>query len=205
MAEKLDAPRAPLPPPRRNEVVVLGDDEVVWRVYRSMPYDTDWNTFRRHGPTTSRFDHHRISPDPARAILYGAEDPTTSLAEVFQQSKVIDRFKDGPHLAAFSFQRELRLLDLMGTWITRAGGNMAIHSGARQTARDWSNAIYDAFPDLDGLVYASSMHANKRCFAIYERAANDIAHAPRFHHPLSHPEVATLLSEASFNLDYDIV
>lgn len=48
------------------------------------------------------------------------------------------------------------------------------------------------------------MHANRRCFAIYDRAEDDIARAPKFNYPLSRPEVADLLNNASYDLGYDV-
>ena len=79
---------------------------------------------------------------------------------------------------------------------------MAINSGLRATARHWSREIYDAFPDIGGLRYASSMHANQACYAFYDRATPSMADNPLFDEQLSHPELHTLLDNAARTLGY---
>jgi len=165
MAEELP------PPPAIGELRKLGPEihvlpggTLLWRVYfRAGPYPSTWNAFRHFGPTDARFDHH--DPPPAvhagRAILHGADAGPTCLAEVFQTTRVIDRRHRIPHLAAFELDAPLSLLDVTGAWVTRAGGNMAISSGSRVRSREWSRAIYDAYPKLQGIRYASSMNANQ--------------------------------------------
>ena len=118
----------------------------------------------------ARFDHHVDDRTSPRSILYAAADATTCLAEGFQGTAVIDPFTDTPHLAEFAFVTDLRLLNVAGPWITRAGGSMAINSGLRTDARRWSRAIYEAFPDIHGLRYASSMYANRASYAFFDRA-----------------------------------
>ncbi len=81
---------------------------------------------------------------------------------------------------------------------------MAINSGVRSTARDWSRAIYDAFPDIHGLRYASSTHANKPCYAMYERAAPLVARGHAFDEPLSHPELESLLNHTVYTSGYEL-
>src|SRR6266478_2777884 len=135
----------------------------LWRVYEAEgTYPVAWNSFRFFGPTKSRFDHH----DPparvqSRGILYAADDPVTSIAEFFQATRTIDRFANAPWLVGFDLGNGVPLLDLMGVWPTLAGASMAINSGQRPRARRWSRAIYAAYPTAQGLLYASSMHANK--------------------------------------------
>ena len=207
MAEHLPAPSARLRDfvPRDSEVFVLHAGVTVWRLYCREPHGTTWSTFRDTGPIPStRFDHHLEDRTSPRSILYAADDPTTCLVEVFQETRVIDPFTNAPCLAEFAFHADLRLLDVAGPWITRAGGSMAINSGVRDTARDWSRAIYDAFPDIHGLRYASSTHANRPCYAIYERAAPLLARGRAFDEPLSHPELEPLLSHAVYTLGYEL-
>lgn len=70
---------------------------------------------------------------------------------MFQDTRLVDRISgDHPCLAAFAFRRDLLLLDVAGPWTTRAGASMA---------------IYDAFPDIDGILYASSMDGDRRAYA----------------------------------------
>jgi hypothetical protein len=166
-----------------------------------------WNGFRYFGPTASRFDHH--DPPPAvsktKAILYAARDATTCLAEVFQATRVIDRTLDAPWLAVFETTRDLTLLDLTGAWPTRAGASMAINSGPRPRARRWSQAIHAAYPGVEGILHASSMHANKPAVALYERAQNALASAPSFNRALSDAALAPSIGTAATTLGYRIV
>lgn len=189
------------------EVHVLPRGAVVWSVYfRGGPHPTTWDGFRSYGPTGSRFDHH--DPPPAvhavKAILYGADLGTTCLAEVFQDPRVIDRRRHQPALAAFRLARDLSLLDVTGAWPTRAGASMAISTGQRKRARDWSRAIYDAFPQLAGIRYGSSMDANRPSFALYERAKPAIPARPLLDEPLSAPGLAVLLSRAAVRFGYRV-
>lgn len=190
------------------EVHVLPRGATVWRVYfRGGPHPTSWNTFRQYGPTGARFDHHDPPPamHPTKSILYGADLGPTCLAEVFQETRVIDRNRHEPALAAFDLVQELRLLDVTGAWPVRAHASMAIGSGNRKRAREWSRAIYDAFPDLQGIRYASSMDANRPAFAFYERARGAIPAQPHRDVPLSAPGLAIFLARAAARFDYRLV
>ena len=207
MADRLPAPPRRLRDclPRESEVFVLAKGTPVWRLYSRDPHGTTWSTFRQAGPNpNARFDHHVDDHPSPRSILYAADDPATCLAEVFQDTRVIDPFANAPRLAEFAFINDLRLLDVAGPWITRAGGSMAINSGLRATARHWSREIYDAFPDIDGLRYASSMHANDPCYALYDRASPSLAAHPLFDERLSHPEIEALLDNAARTLGYEL-
>ncbi len=208
------ADRLPPPPPVATlraiapEIHVLPAGAVLWRVYfRAGAHPSRWNGFRAFGPTNARFDHH---PPPARshrtrAILYASDSGPTSLAEVFQQTRVIDRFADSPALAAFQLRRDLQVLDLTGAWPTRAGASMAINSSSRAKARAWSRAIYAAYRNAEGLRFASSMNANQPAFALYERAKSALPAAPALDLPLSAPGLMAPLAAAAVRLGYAMV
>lgn len=187
---------------------VLRAGTLLWRVYfRAGAYPSRWNGFRAFGPTNARFDHH---PPPAkrhrtRAILYASDSGPTSLAEVFQQARVIDRRANSPALAAFRLTRDVELLDLMGTWPTRAGASMAIHSGSRAKARAWSRAIYAAYPGIEGLRYASSMNAGQPAFALYERARSALPGASDLDLPLATSGLLAPLAAAAQEFGYALV
>lgn len=189
-------------------VRVLRAGTLLWRIYfRAGAHPSRWNGFRAFGPTNARFDHH---PPPAkrhrtRAILYAAESGPTSLAEVFQQTRVIDRTANSPALAAFPLTREIPLLDLTGSWPTRAGASMAIHSGSRATGRSWSRAIYAAYREIEGILYASSMNANRPAFALYERARSAVPGTPALDLPLATPALTAPLAAAALEFGYAVV
>lgn len=190
------------------ELHTLPTGTTLWRIYRRGGcHPSTWDAFRDWGPVaTARFDHHE---EPARtqerAIIYVAAHGPTCLAEVFQDTRVVDRSHGEPWLAAFALTRPVTVLDLTGAWPTRAGASMAIASGPRARARRWSQAIYAAFPEAEGLLYGSSMDANRRCIALYERAQSAAPQNPLFHRPLSDPGLAAMLRAASTRFGYALV
>jgi hypothetical protein len=134
-----------------------------------------WNQFRNWGPSASRFDHHQ--PDrqgqphvQRRAVLYAASAAQTCMAEVFQATRLVDVHQNQPWLAIWRTTAELSLLDLTGAFATRMGASTAIHSGPRGRARQWAAALYQAFPQFDGIAYCSSMNGNAPAFVLNERA-----------------------------------
>ena len=179
----------------------------LWRIYfRGGPHPAAWDTFRAFGPVaTARFDHHEPPPRlQDRAILYAAAQGLTCVAEVFQETRLIDRTHRDPWLVGFTLVTDVTLLELTGVWPTAAGASMAINSGPRPRARRWSRAIYGAYPQIAGLWYASPMHANQPAIALYERARDALGRPPFFHRPLADPALLTPLRNAAAALGYGL-
>lgn len=192
---------AAIPPAIR----ILDAGTLVWRIYsRGGQHPVSWSQFRNFGPVKrARFDHHRPPPrEQDRSILYGGMEIMTCLAEVFQELRQIDRDFLSPWLAGFALAEPIRLLDLTGTWPTAAGTSMAVSTGPRGRAQRWSRAIYDAYPDIQGLYYPSSMHANRPAVALFERALPALPHHPQFNRPLSDPILFVPLTRAATTLRY---
>lgn len=82
---------------------------------------------------------------------------------------------------------------------------MAISTGSRAIAREWSRLIYSSYPDLDGLWYGSSMHGNRPCVALYERAVDAAPTRPAFHHLLGDPAATAAVARAARDLRYRVV
>src|SRR5512134_129175 len=124
------------------DVRTLPKGTVLARVYVSAgAHATRWNEFRHYGPANGRFDHHLLNEDgepwvQERSVLYCARNAVTCFAEVFQQTRRIDRVRDAPWLAVFELQRSVQLLDLTETYPTRVGASMAINTGSRVRARE---------------------------------------------------------------------
>lgn len=143
--------------------------------YTRSRHSLDWNAFRLAGPVDARWDHHvphasgEPTPQP-RGIYYCATDATTCLAEFFQVTRRIDRAYQSPWLVVFQLAQPVKLLDLRGDFPTRVGASMAIHSGSRVRARAWARALYEAFPQAQGILYASSMHGGEPAVALNDRA-----------------------------------
>ena len=185
----------------------LAQGTALWRLYfRGGKHPTLWNTFRTFGPTSSRFDHHLpASQPPDRAILYAAAHGPTCLAEVFQDTRVLDRIAKDPWLVGFSLQLPVVLLDLAGPWPTRAGASMAINTGPRPRSQRWSRVIYEAYPEGQGLHYPSSMHGNLPAVALYERSLPALPPVPIFHRPLRDPALLPVLKRIARDLGYGLV
>ena len=193
------------------EMKILPVGAELWRIYfRGGRHPTTWERMRDFGPSAgARFDHHREPPGVQdRRILYATTDEqavATCVAEVFQERRSINARRDEPWLACFVLAEEVSLLDLIGTWPTRAGASMAINSGPRPRARRWSRTIYEAYPDVQGLLYASSMNAGERAVALYERATHALPALPTFNEPLSHPAMLSGLRRIAADLGYELV
>lgn len=205
---KLPEPPLPLPDLGDSDVQVLGRGTRVWRVYRTAgQYSGTWSAFRWFGPVrTGRFDHQVPPPheDPQRAIMYGALDPPSALAELFQDTRLIDRVHDEPWLACFELESAAALLDLRGTWPTRAGANEAISSGRRDRAQAWSREIYGAYPPLVGLVYPSTMAGGSSNVALFERASESLPAHPILNIPLGHPGLELALDRVADKFGYGL-
>ena len=173
-----------------------------------------WDGFRSYGPANGRFDHHLPGRNGAprvqdRAALYCATSTITCIAEVFQKTRRVDRAIDAPWLVIFEIQRELRFLDLRGAFPKRIGASMAINTGSRVRAREWARSLYDAYDDMHGLLYsssmyASSMHANQPAIVMNERARGAMAEHPSFNRALADDTLLDPLKHAAADLGYSL-
>src|SRR5882757_9049938 len=160
-------------------VITLPAGSTLARVYyTSSAHPLAWSQFRSFGPLNFRWDHHLTTVageprDQERAVYYAAANAVTCLAEVFQATRRIDRVYQAPWLVVFNTLRPLLLLDLTGDFATRMGASMAIHSGSRGRARGWARDLYDAYPEIQGILYAASMHGGQHAIALNERALKD--------------------------------
>ncbi len=133
----------------------------------------------------------------------------TCVAEVFRDRGVIELRRDSPYYVLWRPVQPLRLLDVADSdWVTFAGGNAAVSSGLRSTARDWSRAIYRHFtgPDaLDGIVYACSNIPPARSIVLFERTADALPSRPQLHLPLADPALRAELEVYADELQLDLV
>jgi hypothetical protein len=208
-------PKLPEPPPRGGLAARLAPDlyllprgSTVWRLYyRAGSHPAAWNRFRSWGPAANmRFDHHLSPPrQQTRSVLYGALLVPTCFAEVFQDTRTIERSRNQPWLVAFGLTRDVELLDLMGNWPTRAGASMAIATGRRDRARRWSLRIYEDYLAVEGLRYGSSMDASRPAVALYERALGALPLRPLFHRAVADPALDLVVSAAARRFSYLVV
>jgi hypothetical protein len=187
------------------EIKVLPRGTVLWRIYyRGGSHPGAWNTFRHFGPIpTMRFEHHLLPPrTQARGILYAAMRIYTCFAEVFQETRTIERSRDRPWLVGLALARAVPLLDITRAWPTRAGASMALSTGRRDRARSWSRRIYDDYPAAEGLFYPSSMDGNQPAVVLYERARAALPQRPTFHRALADPALRAAVVRAALLFDY---
>jgi hypothetical protein len=123
---------------------------------------------------------------------------------VFQETRLVDTRRHDPRLACFSLAEDVPLLSLRGRWPTKAGASANINSGPRPKSWRWSRTIYEAYPDVCGLLYASSMNGNRPAVALYERAARALPEAPDFNRPLSDAALLLPLERIALDLGYDL-
>jgi hypothetical protein len=189
------------------EIKVLARGTIVWRIYyRGGAHPLIWNRFRYWGPVaTARFDHHLVPAGPqTRGTIYGALRVYTCFAEIFQDTRTIERSRNRPWLVGFELIRRVSLLDLTDTWPTKAGASMAISSGRRDRARAWSVRIYEDYPTIEGLYYPSSMDSNQPSVALYERAKNVIPTRPLFHRAVADPALNAAVVHAALLFGYGV-
>lgn len=137
--------------------------------------------------------------------MYLALDGPTCLAEVFQGTRAIDRQSRGPWLVGFKLQADIQLLDLTGIFSTAIGASAAIHSGPRPRAQRWAQQLYQAYPNIDGLMYCSSMYGNAPAIALFERGKPAIPYRPELHRALDDPALQYTLLGTGQNIGYQIV
>ncbi|MGI9301867.1 MAG: RES family NAD+ phosphorylase [Gammaproteobacteria bacterium] len=189
------------------EVAPLEAGAILWRIYfRGGRHPTRWSDFRHVGPIDARFDHH-LGDEPVqqeRAVLYAAAAPVTCFAEVFQKTRVINRWHKDPWLVGFEIASTIQLLDLTGAFPTRAGASMGLMTGPRSVSRNWARAFYDAWAKTAGLCYPSSMHANRPAMVLTDRAAASgvMPAQPSFHRSLGDPAILSFLKNAAHTLGY---
>jgi len=205
-----------LPPPpdvddlrarlRPDDLTTLPAGTELWHIYkRGGSYPVRWAEFRYFGPIDARYDHHQPPPRlQDRGILYLATLIGTCVGEVFQATREIDRVRDTPWLAAHKATRDLILLDLTAAWPTRAGASMIVNDGPRALTRRWSIAIYHAYPQIDGLLYTSSMYKHEPCVALYERGRDALPRRPSFNHALTDPGLFDILAAVAAEIGYTL-
>ena len=193
-------------------LTTVASGQLLHRIYeRGGDHPTRWSAFRHYGPL-SRFDHHSAdehgSPSfQKRGILYAATDVATAVAEFFQRNRRrVNRTRRQPWLVSFPLAEDVRLLDLTGSFCLRAGASAKLVSGPFTHAQNWSRGFYDAYPQVHGLYYLSSL-TNRPTVVLYERAveASPIASEARFHRALADPLMHRVLTGIVNEIGYCLI
>jgi RES domain len=192
------------------QTLVLPADTSLARIYFAAgPHPSRWNQFRSFGPVDARWDHHLlnahgVAAEQSRAIFYCAPDVDTCVAETFQATRRIDRTRNAPWLVVFALHEPITLLDLRGAFATTIGASTAIHSGPRSRSRAWARELYDAYPDIQGLHYGSSMNGHAPAVALTERGQRAMPQLPQFHRGLNDDMLVEALQHVALRLSYGL-
>ena len=208
-------PRRPDPDRLRAtepRLTTVASGQLLHHIYeRGGDHPTRWSAFRHYGPL-SRFDHHLVedhgSPSlQERGILYAATDVATAVAEFFQRNRRrVNRTRRQPWLVSFPLAEDVRLLDLTGSFCLRAGASAKLVSGPFTHAQNWSRGFCEAYPQVHGVHYLSSL-TNRPTVALYERAveASPIASEARFHRALADPLLHRVLTGIVDEIGYGLI
>jgi hypothetical protein len=199
--------------PQEDLVAVSTSTRLVRVFVAAGAHQQRWNTFRHTGPLPhARFDPQPPPPaggvitTPEHGVLYFGLTVRTSIAEVYQQTSIVDRSTRRPHLAVCQPARPLRLLDLTGLWPTRVGASQEISSGAKHITQAWARAIRTTFPDLDGLWYRSSMDSGDPAVCLWHPpAGTGLPLTPEVLLPLDYPGLDLPLARICDSLNYVLV
>jgi RES domain len=190
--------------------LTLPADTALARIYFAAgAHPSCWARYRSFGPVDARWDHHlpddnREGVEQSRAILYCASDIDTCVAEVFQATRRIDRVRGAPWLVVFALREPVTLLDLQGSFTTTIGASMAIHSGPRSRTRAWAGELYEAYPNVQGIHYGSSMNGHAPAIALNERAMSAMPQLPLFHRALNDDMLVDVLQRIALRLSYGL-
>lgn len=234
MSERLPAPdpaRFPDLDADASWVRTVPAGALLARVFRAGgAHPSRWHDLREFGPLDGRFDPHPepTGEHPGTGVLYAvlggedggrraaAADPgvegalagpfAAAVLEVFQEHRVIRLGAGAPTLAGFRLERPLRLLDLSDSdWVSVAGGNAALSSGERRAARAWSRAIAARYPDLDGVLSASSVLPSARIAALWSPAGDALPRFADWLIRLDAPQLRDLLDAIAYRYGYELL
>lgn len=180
--------------------------DAIWRVHRtSGRHRQHWNELREFGPiSTMRWDPHPGTQGhhPASAVSYAATDVVTAFAEAFQNRRAITLSPDQA-LAGWQPVRPLRLLDLTGNWLLHNHASASLPAGRKDRCRNWSQAIRQTWPDLDGLWVGSTMTGTP-IVVLYKPAQDSFPASPQLHRPLDSPVLTGVITQVHTALGWPI-
>lgn len=202
-------PKVPRTPPTTLQVRrgdILQARPTLWRIHRTQgSHVIAWNGFRTFGPVAARYDP-QAEPrgnHPGDGVSYTALELKTAAAEVYQTSRRIDTTTDAPYATSWTPTRPLQLLDLTGDWALFNGASASLAQASRPTCRNWSRAIHQTWPDLDGL-WAPSTMTGQPMVVLYEPATSAMPDFPAFSEPLSVAVVWSVLAQIATTIGYEI-
>lgn len=142
-------------------------------------------------PALHRFD----DPDdpPAYAAAYVADGVLPSMFEARgilrppQRGRLVvpRRFHNHAKVARYDGNRELNVFCLIEQNVNRIDAVDAVREADYPKCQAIAKAIYEAFPEVDGIGYVSRMYPPHMCWAIFDRGARDARLRPSSIAPLA--------------------
>jgi hypothetical protein len=77
-------------------------------------------------------------------------------------------------------------------------------SGPRSRARAWARELYEAYRDIQGLSYGSSMNGHTPAVVLNERAQRAMPELPQFHRALNDDMLVETLQQIALRLSYGL-
>ncbi|MGH8160751.1 MAG: hypothetical protein ACRESR_01105, partial [Gammaproteobacteria bacterium] len=74
----------------------------------------------------------------------------------------------------------------------------------RSRARAWARQLYEAYPNVQGFQYASSMNGHARAIVLNERAQGAMPKEPQFHRALNDDMLVDVLQPIALRLSYGL-
>jgi hypothetical protein len=180
--------------------------EVLWRIRLTRgDHPCAWNGFRAYGPLPSgRFDPHQPPPRiQTEAVAYFGADWQVCLAEVFQQTRIVDSRTNDPFLTGISPSRTLQLIDLRGLWPLTVGASHHINTARKDHRRAWARAIRRAWPHADGLV--STGITAGTMITLYNPGRDALGQHAVFDRPLADEAIEDHIAAATAQISYDLI
>jgi len=106
---------------------------------------------------------------------------------------------------SFTLAAEVRLLNLTDMFCLRVGASMKLVSGPWVHGQNWSRGFYEAYPEIHGLYYLSSL-TNRPTIALFERANTPLLTGnTRLHRALADPVMHKALTLIVDEIGYGLV
>jgi hypothetical protein len=139
-----------------------------------------WARWRRLARPPATLATHVGDARPVECRLEAGGTLLTALAERFQHNREIRRDDPaGPLAYGWQPTRPLSLIDLTGIGAITIGAAHALSGYRKDVCRRWARALRAAWPDADGLLYASTM-TEQPCTALWAPARDSFPSSPRF-------------------------
>ncbi len=119
----------------------------------------------------SRYQTRFASPLSEYGVLYATLDVYLAFLEVIRTVEhkivLVDILKR-MSLSKLYPHRDLKLVNLSGTGLTKIGADARIFTGSYQMSQSWSQTLYEHPEQVDGIYYPSRYDPSRFCVALYE-------------------------------------